>query len=100
MKFSVKVAALFVALMLMVPAAAMAAKPKKYQVTGIVTALTDDVITVTKGTGDKEEKFEIGRSADTKVTGELKEGAKVTIEYSMSAATVEVKEAKPAKDPK
>ena len=96
MKFSVKLAALVVALMLMVPAIAMAAKPKKYQVTGIVTALTEEVITVTKGTGDSAEKFEIARNADTKVTGKLEEGAKVTIEYFMTAATVDVKE-KPAK---
>ena len=69
------------------PAAAFAAQPKTYQVTGPVLELTDDTITVQKG----KEKWEIGRSADTKVTGELKVGAKVTIEYRMSAASVEVK---------
>ena len=38
-----------------------------------------------------EEKWEISRDAATKVTGELKVGAKVTIEYRMAAAKVDVK---------
>ena len=67
--------------------AAFAAAPKTYQVTGPVLELTDDMIIVQKG----KEKWEIARTADTKVTGELKVGAKVTIEYRMTAATVEVK---------
>jgi hypothetical protein len=66
---------------------AFAAAPKTYQVTGPVLELTDDTITVQKG----KEKWEIARSKDTKVTGELKVGAKVTIEYRMSATTVEAK---------
>jgi hypothetical protein len=66
---------------------AFAAQPKTYQVTGPVLEVRDDVIVVQKG----KEKWEIARSADTKITGELKVGAKVTIEYRMSAATVEVK---------
>lgn len=73
------------------------AGPKTYQVTGPILALTDDTITVQKGT----DKWELGRTASTKVTGELKVGAKVTIEYTMSATTVEVqadKSAAPAKD--
>ena len=57
--------------------------------------LTDDIIVVQKG----KEKWEIARSADTKVTGELKVGAKVTIEYRMSAASVEAKPAGSAKAP-
>jgi hypothetical protein len=69
------------------PGAAFAAQPKTYQVTGPVLELTDDVITVQKG----KEKWEIARTADTKVNGELKVGAKVTIEYRMAAASVEVK---------
>jgi hypothetical protein len=71
-------------------APALAAQPKTYQVTGPVIELTADVITVQKGS----EKFEIARTADTKVTGELKKGEKVTVEYRMTAATVEVKAAK------
>ena len=70
--------------------------PNKYQVTGPIVELTDTKIVVTKG----KEKFEIARGADTKVTGELKVGTKVTIEYSMTAKTIEAKEekAKGAKD--
>ena len=49
--------------------------------------LTDDIIVVQKG----KEKWELARGAETKVTGDLKVGAKVTIEYRMSAATVEIK---------
>jgi hypothetical protein len=58
-----------------------------YQVTGPVLELTDTKIVVQKG----KEKWEVARSADTKVTGDLKVGAKVTIEYTMTAKTVEVK---------
>jgi hypothetical protein len=68
---------------------AFAAQPKTYQVTGPVLEVRDDVIVVQKG----KEKWEIARTADTKVTGELKVGAKVTVEYRMTAATVEAKEA-------
>jgi hypothetical protein len=39
-----------------------------------------------------KEKWEIARTADTKIKGELKVGSKVTIEYRMTAATVETKE--------
>jgi hypothetical protein len=76
-------------------APALAKAPRTYQVTGPVLELTDDTIVVQKG----KEKWEIARSADTKVTGELKVGAKVTIEYRMSAASVEVKAAGSAKAP-
>jgi RNase P/RNase MRP subunit p29 len=68
----------------------LAAQPKTYQVTGPVLELTADTIVVQKGT----EKWEIARTAETKVTGDLKKGEKVTIEYRMTAATVEVKAAK------
>ena len=71
---------------------AFAAQPKTYQVTGPVLEVNDDVIVVQKG----KEKWEIARSKDTKVTGELKVGAKVTIEYRMTAATIEAKGAKAA----
>ncbi len=70
-----------------------AAPPKTYQVTGPVLAVTDDTVTVQKGT----EKWEIAKDATTKVTGELKVGAKVTIEYRMTATTIEVKPAAAAK---
>jgi hypothetical protein len=69
---------------------AFAAGPKTYQVTGPVLELKDDLIVVQKGS----DKWEIARGKDTKVTGDLKVGSKVTIEYRMSAATVEVKDVK------
>ena len=73
---------------------ALARSPKKYQVTGKVLEVTQDVIVVQKG----DEKWEIGRDAATKVDGKLKVGDKVTIEYTMVAAKVEVKkDDKPAK---
>ena len=77
-------------------AAAFAAGPDSYQVTGPIVEVTDAKIVVMKG----KEKFEIARGADTKVTGDLKVGTKVTIEYSMTAKTIEAKEdkAKGAKD--
>lgn len=64
-----------------------AAEPKSYQVTGPVTDLKDDVITVQKG----NEKWEIARDKDTKVTGDLKVGSKVTVHYRMKAVSIEVK---------
>jgi hypothetical protein len=72
---------------------AIAAGPKDYQVTGPVLDVTDDVITVQKG----QEKWEIGRSKDTKIDGDLKKGSKVTVHYKMNASSVEVKDAKKAK---
>jgi hypothetical protein len=72
---------------------AFAGGPSTYQVTGPILAITDTVITVQKG----KDKWEIARGADTKVTGDLKVGAKVTITYTMSATAVEVKTEKAAK---
>jgi len=82
--------ALLVVLATLAGPAAAAAQPKTYQVTGPVLEVTADTIVVQKGS----EKWEIARTADTKVTGELKKGEKVTIEYRMSAASIEVKAAK------
>ena len=82
-------AALLLVFAMTFAAPVFAAAAKTYQVTGPVLALTDDTITVQKGT----DKWEISRDASTKVTGELKVGAKVTIEYRMSATGVEVKPA-------
>lgn len=64
---------------------------KTYQVTGTVTKLTDKVITLEKTDG---EKWELDRGDQTKITGDLKVGAKVTVEYKMSATKVEVKPSK------
>jgi hypothetical protein len=76
---------------------AMAAGPKTYQVTGPVLEIKDNIIVVQKG----KDKWEVARDKDTKVKGDLKVGSKVTIEYIMTAATVEVKDAgKKAAEPK
>jgi len=68
---------------------AMAApQAKKYQVTGPVVEVADNKVVIMKG----DEKWEIAIDKDTKVTGEMKVGAKVTIEYQMYAATVSTKD--------
>jgi hypothetical protein len=69
---------------------------KTYQVTGPVLDVTPTTITVQKG----NDKWEIARNSSTKVTGDLKTGAKVTIYYTMVASEVEVKSTKGAKDAK
>ena len=67
--------------------AAFAGAVKSYQVTGPVLEVKDDMIVVEKG----KEKWEIARDKDTKITGDLKVGSKVTIMYQMKATSVEVK---------
>ena len=69
---------------------AFAAQPNTYQVTGPITAITSDTITVQKG----KEQWQIARTPDTKVTGDLKVGSKVTIEYRMTATTITTKKSK------
>ena len=59
-----------------------------YQVTGPVLEVNDTSITVQKG----NEKWEITRDSNTKVTGDLKVGSKVTIKYEMKAVNIDVKE--------
>lgn len=75
---------------------AHAAQPNTYQVTGPVLALTADMIVVKKGS----ERWEIARDSSTKVTGDLKVGATVTIQYRMTATAIDVKPAKAAKESK
>ena len=58
-----------------------------YQVTGPVEEVTDTKIVVQKG----KEKWEIARDAGTKVTGDVKVGDKVTVEYKMTATSIESK---------
>ncbi len=81
---------------LFVPALAVAASPRDYQVTGPVLDVTSDVITVEK---DKE-RWEIARNKDTKVTGDLKKGSRVTVYYKMTATSVDVKDAAKKADAK
>jgi hypothetical protein len=80
--------------LLLISSVVSAAGPKTYQVTGPILAINGDVITVQKGT----EKWDLAIDKSTKTTGDLKVGAKVTIEYQMKATTITVKPAstKPA----
>lgn len=73
-----------------------AAGTKTYQVTGPVLEMKDGIIVVEKG----KEKWEIAKDAATKVTGDLKVGSKVTIEYTMKAVTIEVKDVGKKAEPK
>ncbi len=73
--------------------AAPAFAGKTYQVTGPVVDVTDSAIIVQKG----KEKWEIAKDASTQVKGDLQKGAKVTVEYTMSATSIEVKPGKAKK---
>jgi hypothetical protein len=84
---------LLAAASLALSSAAFAAGAKTYQVTGPVLEATDTMIAVQKG----KDRWEINRDANTKVTGDLKVGEKVTVTYTMSATDVEVKAGKGAK---
>jgi hypothetical protein len=50
------------------------------------------VIIVKKG----KDNWEVAKDAATKITGDLKVGSKVTIEYKMTATKIEVKDDKKA----
>lgn len=65
------------------------AAEKTYQATGPVLDVSDTSITIQKG----NEKWEIARTPDTKVDGELKKGEKVTVHYKMTATSIEAKAA-------
>ncbi|HMK61017.1 MAG TPA: hypothetical protein VK452_07715 [Dissulfurispiraceae bacterium] len=64
----------------------------EYQVTGPVLEAKDDKIVVQKG----KEKWEIAKDKDTKTTGDVKVGDKVTIKYTMKATSIESKADKKA----
>ena len=66
---------------------------KTYQVTGPVLELRADAIVVQKGS----DRWEIARDGAAKITGDLKVGSKVTIEYRMTATSITVKPNVPAK---
>ena len=70
--------------------------PKTYQVTGPVLELTNDMIEVQKG----KDRWEIARDSNTKVTGDLKVGSNVTIQYRMTAASIAVQAPKAASSAK
>jgi hypothetical protein len=93
-KIRVALSTLVLAALLLTSAALGATKT--YQVTGPVLEVSDSMIAVQKG----KDRWEIARDASTKVTGDLKVGAKVTIEYRMTATSVEVKAEKASKKSK
>ena len=67
--------------------ASVAFAGKTYQFTGKVLEVKDNVIVVEKG----KEKFEMTKDANTKIKGDLKVGAKVTVQYESRAVEIEVK---------
>lgn len=84
-------------ILVLVAALAYARAPKAdYQWTGTVVESDGDHLIVQKG----EEKWEFAIDKDTKTTGTLKAGAKVTVKYLMKATGVEVKEEAPKAAPK
>jgi RNase P/RNase MRP subunit p29 len=76
-----------VAVVAMVLVASVAFAGKTYQFTGNVLEVKDNVIIVDKA----GEKFEMSKDAGTKIKGDLKVGAKVTVKYESRAAEIEVK---------
>jgi len=58
---------------------------KTHEVTGTVLETTPTKIVIQKGT----ERWEIDLDPQTKVSGELKVGARVTITYAMSATKID-----------
>jgi hypothetical protein len=82
-----RLAAALTGIALLAATTAFAGGTKSYQVTGPVLELKDDMIVVQKG----NEKWEVARDKDTKVTGDLKVGSKVTVMYTMKAATIDAK---------
>ena len=68
-------------------AAGSAHAAKSYQVTGPVTEVSPNSITVQKG----KEKWEVTRDASTKGGADVKVGDKVTVYYTMTAQEIEAK---------
>ena len=89
---------LLAAASLALSSAAFAAGVQDYQVTGPIAELNDTMIVVEKGA--KKERFEITRDANTKASGEMKVGDKVTVHYTMTATNIEAKAAKAGKGKK
>ena len=83
---------LLAAAALALSSAALAAG-KDYQVTGPILEVNDSMIAVQKG----KDRWEIARDANTKASGEMKVGDKVTVHYTMTATNIEVKAGKAEK---
>ena len=77
-------------------ASSLFAAVKTYQVTGPVLEVRPDAVVVQKSS----DQWEVARDGSTKITGDLKVGAKVTIEYRMIATSVNVSAAAAAKKKK
>lgn len=73
-----------------------AAGAKGYQVTGPVTEVTADTVTVQKG----KEMWQISVPKGTKGAEGLKKGDKVTVYYTMTATEIENKDAAKKAEPK
>jgi hypothetical protein len=85
-----RITALAIGLLLLVGSiAAYAETPASYQVTGPITKLTNDMITIEKD----GKPWEIARDASTKVPADVKVGTKYTVYYRMTATTVELPKA-------
>ena len=82
---------------LLQPSGTAAPAATDYQATGSVISIDDAKIVIQKG----REKWEINRSAATKVEGgtmeQIKPGSKVTVHYTMAATRVEIKPEKGGK---
>jgi len=89
---------LIAAVSLVLSSATFAAGVQDYQVTGPVAEVSDTMIVVEKGA--KKERFEIARDSNTKMSGEVKKGDKVTVHYTMTATEIEAKAAKADKGKK
>jgi len=76
-----------IAVVAMVLVASVAFAGKAYQFTGKVLEIKDNVIIIDKA----GEKFEMAKDAGTKIKGDLKVGAKVTVKYESRATEIEVK---------
>lgn len=82
-----KLAKTLTGIALLAASVAFAGPTKTYQVTGPVLEVKEDMVVVQKG----KEKWEVAKDKDTKVTGDLKVGSKVTVSYTMKAATIDAK---------
>lgn len=60
------------------------------RITGQVAEVRDDVVVVQKG----KERWEVARHAGTRIKGEIRKGARVTVDFRAVAASIEVRDEK------
>jgi len=63
---------------------------KPIRITGQVVEVRDDVIVLQKG----KERWEVARHAGTRIKGEIRKGARVTVDFRAVAASIEVRDEK------